>query len=1158
MSQLATTIPGLGPARGGRGLAGPPIPGLEKKKGIDKRRRPRIGIDELNRRGIEAVREAGVPFKPDDRRSAIEKPLDWIDVPRSAVAHVIARVAGMSAKDISKLQDEGTFGKQIWTSDILKHLGVKNKVARGILGFIGDMAIDPLAYIGAATTSAKRLVTGAPRLLRAGMRAWRGTQKAAVAGKAAGISDDVARAVGLPAQRIAEIGQRLLTRTGSSRKAVSRLNRALRARLASRVHGTRGLSAADDARGLFAKFGERGYPALRVPFTDPTLTIKAGQRARLFKEFTQPLSKGAPNSLGKLIALKETLKAANKAGKAATKVAEEIKGIRFSPEAAESIKAVTRAKFGRFRAVEGADDFVSRFRRIAERTKTRLFGPGFSEAQTRAAATAQQLSAGAKAKGAFAFREFSKRIDPEVARLAASTGLDQADVHARLWDFIDTAGLPLWGDDVVQARMAETAQVLNLTGDENRKLLVELRKFGETNRDLLDLMKEKGVAPDELFGSARRVPTKEFQAAEALRQRTLPELSYNTSRVKEVRWTKPATLFSPEKVVIGYTSQTKKARRRLASMRAMAEELGGKIEERHISGYRFNTDKTLAASLVPDDFKGKFNVFETSIPGSAAAEAEQATKRLALADFRDIAAETGIRADTLAKHRNAFPGYTQIDWGQFRNTPAYKTVLKSLEGMAFPQQVSDSLSQLMTISAQPTEINRLLRWSDNIFGVWKGVTLLHPAYTLRNIAQNVIGMSMAGLKVRSAVRQSLPGSDVARVVRQMLNGKPVTGYVSIAGKTVDAAAFAKLLVQHNIVGSGVISQIPNIANNTRGFFANIASEPLRWWFVKNNQIESTMKAAALWSALDQGDDIGQALLRVSRAMPDLTDLTLFERNVAKRVFPWASWIRKNGALQLFHYLPRRPEFIAGPAKLQEAWEEAFSGDSVVPDELRPQWMREQQAVQVAGDKVRGTVFLAASWLPFQELVKLGAGLTDLGEGGRAVLESTRPGIRVVSELATSRDIFRRQESEPLGPGEIPGKLPSAILGQSGTPLDTLLAVRPLREAFGRVPSVAEEQGVGAAIARGVLGGAFQPVSAERGLQDFDLRSTKMMATLRSKMNTANSKGDMATLRTLLLRFVKLMRERQRLGLPITKASARALGEAGMTPQRAYPELQRTR
>ena len=539
------------------------------------------------------------------------------------------------------------------------------------------------------------------------MRAWRATQKAAVAGKAAGISDDVARAVGLSAQRIAEIGRRLLTRTGSSRKAVSRLNRALRARLASRVHGTRGMSAADDARRLFAKFGERGYPALRVPFTDPTLTIKAGQRARLYKEFAQPLAKDAPNSLGKLIALKETLKAANKAGKPATEVAEAIKGIRFSPEAAESIKAVTRAQFGKFRPVEGAQDFVSRFLRIAGRTKTRLFGPGFSPAQTQAAGTAQQLSAGAKAKGAFAFREFSRLIDPEVARLAASSGLDQADVHARLWDFIDTAGLPLWGDDVVHARMAETAKLLNLTGDENRNLLKALRHFGETNRDLLDLMKQKGVAPVELFDSARRVPTKEFQAAEALRQRTLPELSYNTSRVKEVRWEKPATLFSPKELVIGYTSNTKKARRHLASMRAMAEELGGKIEGRHVSGYRFNTDKTLAASLVPDEFKGTFNVFETSIPRSAAASAEQAAKRLALADFRDLIADTGIRANTLATNRNAFPGYTQIPWDKYRNTPAFQTVLKSLEGYAFPQQVADSLTQLMTISAQPQEINRL-------------------------------------------------------------------------------------------------------------------------------------------------------------------------------------------------------------------------------------------------------------------------------------------------------------------------------------------------------------------------------------------------------------------------------------------------------------------
>ena len=109
-----------------------------------------------------------------------------------------------------------------------------------------------------------------------------------------------------------------------------------------------------------------------------------------------------------------------------------------------------------------------------------------------------------------------------------------------------------------------------------------------------------------------------------------------------------------------------------------------------------------------------------------------------------------------------------------------------------------------------------------------------------------------------------------------------------------------------------------------------------------------------------------AAIRVLTAMPDLTDLTMWERNVAKRIMPWWSWMRRNGSLQLFHHLPRKPAYAASMGKLKN-FAEGFRGAGNVPDEFRPTWMREQMAIQTTGDREGGMTFLPMNWLPFEEM-----------------------------------------------------------------------------------------------------------------------------------------------------------------------------------------------
>lgn len=115
------------------------------KTGKNLRRVPRLGIDELNKMGQEELSKHPAMRKD---KSWWEYPLDFLDLPRNLVANAIGSAVGI---DYSKLEREGAFGlPDVPMSAILKQLNIADGPAAAVIGFIGDVAIDPLTYLGGA------------------------------------------------------------------------------------------------------------------------------------------------------------------------------------------------------------------------------------------------------------------------------------------------------------------------------------------------------------------------------------------------------------------------------------------------------------------------------------------------------------------------------------------------------------------------------------------------------------------------------------------------------------------------------------------------------------------------------------------------------------------------------------------------------------------------------------------------------------------------------------------------------------------------------------------------------------------------------------------------------------------------------------------------
>jgi hypothetical protein len=226
--------------------------------------------------------------------------------------------------------------------------------------------------------------------------------------------------------------------------------------------------------------------------------------------------------------------------------------------------------------------------------------------------------------------------------------------------------------------------------------------------------------------------------------------------------------------------------------------------------------------------------------------------------------------------------------------------------------------------------------------------------------------------------------------------------------------------------------------------------------------------------------------------------------------------------------------------------EGLKGEPSVPDELRPEWMRESGAMQVTGNAAKGGAIVPRYWLPFEELYNAVAGPMVPGQVARMGYEALRPDLRFASELATGYNMFRGQpypKGNQITSVELAKAFPQAILGNSGTQLDTLASVRPLRELFNRLPAMSSP---GAGAARLVAGGSFQPLSAQRGYAEQYGRLTDAIRKTRNSINRAKQVGDTGLVKSLTVDWIRLQKRLVELGLPgVNKKTSEMLQGAGV-------------
>jgi hypothetical protein len=298
-----------------------------------------------------------------------------------------------------------------------------------------------------------------------------------------------------------------------------------------------------------------------------------------------------------------------------------------------------------------------------------------------------------------------------------------------------------------------------------------------------------------------------------------------------------------------------------------------------------------------------------------------------------------------------------------------------------------------------------------------------------------------------------------------------------------------------------------------------------WYAGINADIDNTMRLTAYLDLLDKGESPTSAAAKVSEALFDYADATHAENTYFKLLLPFYSWVRNNGAFQVRQFL-KNPKWAAGVPTLQNAIEEAASGEDKIPEHMRPGWIRDQLGVQFGSGQGR-SFFMAGSVLPQEPVYRALAPAADFWGGTQSVLDyfgsQLNPALSSGLQVGLGREFFSgRTIGSDISKGEIQA---SDFLANTFLPR-AIREVSPFGPKKGAVEK-AFDQGVVPGVSRVLLGGRVQAGDDDRIRSLMVRQAREAEDNLRRAITVAEREDnpDMSLLaRTKLLALYRTMRQ----------------------------------
>ena len=323
--------------------------------------------------------------------------------------------------------------------------------------------------------------------------------------------------------------------------------------------------------------------------------------------------------------------------------------------------------------------------------------------------------------------------------------------------------------------------------------------------------------------------------------------------------------------------------------------------------------------------------------------------------------------------------------------------------------------------SDPAASSEFFKTYDFIQNSWKAWTLgIFPAYHSRNILGNLWQNYLANVNIgryKDAARIQTKNTGLAKV-KSVANtfGLKDKGITTDAGKFISDSTLLREARKHRAVDEGLFAveagfeEVEKIRRGKNVIFAEnlpIAGSLLKGGRRFGITIENNAKLAHFLDRVKKGFSFEEAANSTKKFLFDYTELTNFERNVMKRIFPFYTWTRKNMPLQI-EQLIQQPGKFAGIPKIREAIEESQGGrpNSVFMSDF----LKEGFAIRTRKNGTQEEFFLLRNWLPATDILEL---LRPIDLTGQMV----SPVLKAPIQWRANYDFFFKRKIEKV-PGEL--------------------------------------------------------------------------------------------------------------------------------------------
>ncbi len=527
-------------------------------------------------------------------------------------------------------------------------------------------------------------------------------------------------------------------------------------------------------------------------------------------------------------------------------------------------------------------------------------------------------------------------------------------------------------------------------------------------------------------------------------------------------------------------------------------------------------------AMAREDFGRYIRQFAVTVPGFRGFVAEDG-KTLRAVDGSEATLTTAI--DSFGKEMPAAMIGGQkyrpisVKYKDQTDNPLIEMLGKEGTAPIYHEQVAGLIERSADVYSEENA-QWFLKGLDTITREWKGITLLHPSWSIFNLIGDMSNAFTGGAELKNLFNPTTTRANIKAIWHAERPEELAKTKINILGQEVSLADHLANATDLRVVDGTMMQEtffglnenkIMTMGAAARGDNSLQAFRPAaidsdhkemaqRFAAAKGREASRGDKAKAAWyvasdryhenflgpwsrinskmsnfvrlqtytSFLEQGYDMRAAAQKAIESQFDYADMTRIETEVFRRVLPFYAWMRNNGAFQV-KKLFERPIYAASFPRLQAAIEEAIAGDEKVPLQNRPNWMRQALALQIGADPDKRMALLFGSSIPVADVYQYMAPVLG-AEGIQSFLHYFSSGINPVLNLGLQ-----------IGAGQetFSGRTIGADATSGDITMGQLLRqqIRPLAE----IPKIADAYGrsTGEGIARTFLGGRAQDFSEER-------------------------------------------------------------------------------